>query len=112
MMPVMNGMVLIRALRAIDPVREIIATSGLSELPQRLELAALDVPDVLLKPYEQPMLLEAVNRRAGRGLIPDKGIPPEQGAGRWLRTGPLLAVPLPCPARWGTTSNAPQKRQA
>ena len=63
MMPVMNGLVLIRALRAIDPTLKIIATSGLSELPQRLELAALGVPDVLVKPYEHASLLEAVNRR-------------------------------------------------
>ena len=63
MMPVMNGLVLIRALRAIDPALKIIATSGLSELPQQLELAALGVPDVLLKPYEPTVLLEAVNRR-------------------------------------------------
>ncbi len=62
MMPKMSGLTLIRTLRAIDPTVKIIATSGLSEVTERRELAALGVPEVLMKPYDGPALLEVVQR--------------------------------------------------
>lgn len=62
MMPKMNGLTLIRTLRAIDPTVKIVATSGLSEVTERRELAALGVPEVLMKPYDGPALLDVVQR--------------------------------------------------
>ena len=63
MMPVMNGVILVRALRAIDPALKVVVTSGMSEVAQRMELAVLGVRDVLMKPYDGPTLLETVQRR-------------------------------------------------
>ncbi len=60
MMPEMSGSTLIRALRAIDPSLKIIAMSGLAELPQGEDIEAYDI---LMKPFEGPILLEAVRRR-------------------------------------------------
>ena len=63
MMPVMNGMDLIRALRAIDPSLFIVATSGLGEASRAAELAELRVADVLSKPFDGPTLLNLLQRR-------------------------------------------------
>lgn len=62
MMPKMSGLTLIRTLRAIDPTVKIVATSGLSEVTERRELAALGVPEVLMKPYDGAGLLDVVRR--------------------------------------------------
>ena len=63
MMPVMNGLVLVRSLRVIDPGLKIIVTSGLTEIAQGRELAALGVSEILPKPCEGVTLLAAVHRR-------------------------------------------------
>ena len=62
MMPGMDGFALIRALRAIDPVVEIVATSGLAEIERREELTAHGVRTVLEKPFTPSSLFEAVER--------------------------------------------------
>jgi PAS domain S-box-containing protein len=63
MMPKMNGLTLIRTLRAIDPLVKIVVNSGLTEVTERHELAELGVPDILMKPYDGPALLELVRTR-------------------------------------------------
>ncbi len=60
MMPVMNGLTLIRTLHAIDPALKILAVSGLNDVAQHQELAALGVPEALQKPFDGPVLLAAV----------------------------------------------------
>lgn len=62
MMPVMNGVALVRALRETNPGLRILAMSGLAEMEGARELGALGVPDVLIKPFDAPALLEAVER--------------------------------------------------
>jgi PAS domain S-box-containing protein len=62
MMPGMDGFTLIRALRAIDPALQIIASSGLAEIDRREDLAALGVRIVLEKPFTPSSLYEAVER--------------------------------------------------
>ncbi len=63
MMPKMNGLTFIRTLRAIDPRIKIVVTSGLTEVTERRELAELGVPEILMKPYDGPALLELVRAR-------------------------------------------------
>jgi DNA-binding response OmpR family regulator len=58
----MNGVELIRALRAIDPSLPIVATSGLGEASRGAELAALKVTEVLSKPFDGRTLLALVHR--------------------------------------------------
>ena len=60
MMPVMNGVSLVRALRALDPGLTIVATSGLGEIDQREELATLGVKEIVMKPCEVPVLIRAL----------------------------------------------------
>jgi PAS domain S-box-containing protein len=63
MMPKMDGLTLIRTLRAITPLVKVVVTSGLTELTERRELADLGVPDILMKPYAGPALLALVRTR-------------------------------------------------
>ena len=60
MMPVMNGLVLIRALRQLAPELRIIATTGLDESTDERELRDLQVEHVVLKPYEPADLFERI----------------------------------------------------
>ena len=62
MMPVMDGLTLIRTLRAIDPNLKIIPMSGLTEVIQTEELHALGVSDLLIKPFEGSVLLSTITR--------------------------------------------------
>lgn len=62
MMPVMNGIALIRSLRTLDPDLKIIVTSGVTEPAQEHELASLRVADVLPKPVPVPVLLAILHR--------------------------------------------------
>ena len=62
MMPVMNGVTLVRALRAIDPELKIIASSGLGDAAHGKELTALGVLEMLMKPYAGTELIAAVHR--------------------------------------------------
>ncbi len=68
MMPVMNGLALVRALLAINPALKIVAASGLSDIAQRKELESLGVTDVLLKPFAGPALLNVLRTSLGNGI--------------------------------------------
>jgi CheY-like chemotaxis protein len=57
MMPVMDGPVLITALRRIDPHVRIIAASGLNATANVARAAAAGVKDFLAKPYSADALL-------------------------------------------------------
>jgi two-component system cell cycle sensor histidine kinase/response regulator CckA len=62
MMPVMNGVSLVRALRALDPALKIIAASGLGDAAHAKELAELGVLELMMKPYSGTTLIEVVHR--------------------------------------------------
>lgn len=62
MMPVMDGLDMIRSLRIADARIPIIATSGLDEVSRRDELSALAVTDILVKPCESTHLLRTIHR--------------------------------------------------
>jgi CheY-like chemotaxis protein len=61
MMPVMDGVALIHALRRITPDVRIVASSGQGDEARRAELKALGVETLLMKPYNSPKLLTAVH---------------------------------------------------
>ena len=63
MMPVMNGVALARMVRALDPTRPIIVMSGMSEVTQREELAALGIAEIVPKPCSDVALIEAIQRK-------------------------------------------------
>ena len=62
MMPVMSGVSLIRAIRALEPMQRIVAMSGLSDETRRAELAELGVVEILEKPCSPADLLGALHR--------------------------------------------------
>jgi CheY-like chemotaxis protein len=62
-MPVMGGVALIRALRALNPALRIVATSGLDEEKKRHELAGLGVTDIVPKPCPPQELLQVIQRQ-------------------------------------------------
>lgn len=66
MMPVMNGLALIRSLRVIDPGLPVLASTGLPEIGELQELAALGVTEVLPKPCEASAVIGAVERALNR----------------------------------------------
>jgi PAS domain S-box-containing protein len=67
MMPGMDGMALVRSLRAINQKLPIIATTGLDREEKRDTLAALGITDVLTKPCLPSVLLAAVQRNLDHG---------------------------------------------
>jgi PAS domain S-box-containing protein len=60
MMPVMDGIVTIRALRKLNPQVRIIASSGLTESIDATDLDQLGVKTILIKPYDAKTLLKTV----------------------------------------------------
>lgn len=71
MMPVMNGVALVRALKGLEPGLKVIATTGLDQEAKRTELASLGVGEFLMKPYAPTQLLSALRRQLserGSGL--------------------------------------------
>ncbi|MBI5692566.1 MAG: PAS domain S-box protein [Verrucomicrobia bacterium] len=66
MMPVMNGISLIRTLREKDPQLAIIATSGLGDTSHRAELTKLGIGEVLLKPCDVGSLIARVRATLDR----------------------------------------------
>jgi PAS domain S-box-containing protein len=60
MMPVMNGQTMIRALRRINPLVKVIATSGLEANDLNAEVGGENVKHFLLKPYTSATLLKSV----------------------------------------------------
>jgi CheY-like chemotaxis protein len=63
MMPKMNGVALIRALRGFDPKLKFIAMSGLQDRDRNQELAAFGVTEVLAKPASPEEILAALQRQ-------------------------------------------------
>jgi two-component system cell cycle sensor histidine kinase/response regulator CckA len=61
-MPVMGGIILIRALRAIDPKIKVIATSGREDKADHAELDTLGIGKILVKPCDSRELLGAVRK--------------------------------------------------
>jgi two-component system, cell cycle sensor histidine kinase and response regulator CckA len=61
MMPVMNGIDMIRTIRLVAERLPIVAMSGLDEIGRRDELAAMGVREVLVKPCEPRLLLRALH---------------------------------------------------
>lgn len=61
MMPWVDGVVLTRALRKMDPHVKVIASTGQPELSRLQELKALGVNALLKKPYNRDKLLQKVN---------------------------------------------------
>jgi CheY-like chemotaxis protein len=72
MMPVMGGVALVRALRALEPDLKVIAASGMDHDGKRTELAALGVSEILMKPLAPAQLLGAIRRQlaSGRSAVP------------------------------------------
>ena len=62
MMPVMNGLALVRSLRAIDPGLPIIVSSGLTDPSALQELADEGITEILLKPCEASAVIGAVEK--------------------------------------------------
>ncbi len=62
MMPVMNGLALIKALQGIRPELPIIATTGLDHGAKQAELAAMGIKETLLKPCNGGQLTAALRR--------------------------------------------------
>jgi PAS domain S-box-containing protein len=63
MMPVMDGLELVRALRTLDPGIKVIAASGLGAEVDRAQLAALGVTEILAKPIRVETLLTAISEQ-------------------------------------------------
>jgi hypothetical protein len=61
MMPIMDGLALIRALRQIDPQAKIIAVSGLASQDKLDEVNTLNVQGFLTKPYTAEQLLTSLH---------------------------------------------------
>lgn len=66
MMPVMDGIATIRALRKLNPDLCVIATSGLTDPVRADELRRLRVDDLLEKPYNAESLLNTVAKVLGK----------------------------------------------
>lgn len=66
MMPELNGVALVDELRRLDPKLPIIATSGLAESEQLAQLKALEVSEILMKPYAADTLLACVQAHVVR----------------------------------------------
>lgn len=62
MMPEMNGVALVRAIRDLDSTVPILAATGLIQGERKDELAAMGVSELLPKPYSSFELIDAVGR--------------------------------------------------
>ena len=75
MMPVMGGISLVRALRALAPTMKVIATSGLTDQESDAKLKAVGVDGIIAKPCDPLELLSEIRKhlpvnRAGPGANP------------------------------------------
>ncbi len=66
MMPAMDGIELVRSLKASKPDVKVIAATGLDVEANRAQLSALGVPELLVKPLPAEALLNAVRRQLRR----------------------------------------------
>lgn len=73
MMPIMNGISMVRELRRDHPNLPVIATTGLEHEQKRRDYETLGVSTVLLKPCDPGELLKTINRCL-------RGAPPSSGA--------------------------------
>jgi CheY-like chemotaxis protein len=62
MMPIMDGLALIRVLRQLDPQAKVIAVSGLASQDKIDELNTLNLQAFLTKPYTAEQLLTSLHR--------------------------------------------------
>lgn len=62
MMPIMDGLALIRALRQLDPQAKVIAVSGLASQEKLDEVNTLNLNGFLTKPYTAEQLLTSLHR--------------------------------------------------
>ena len=62
MMPIMDGLALIRALRQLDPQTKVIAVSGLASQEKLDEVNTLNVQGFLTKPYTAEQLLTSLQK--------------------------------------------------
>lgn len=62
MMPFVDGIALVRALRSLDPKVRIITSTGQAEKTRQNELRAMGVGAFLLKPYNEKQLLNAAHQ--------------------------------------------------
>ncbi len=62
MMPIMDGLALIRALRQLDPQTKVIAVSGLASQEKLDEVKTLNVQGFLTKPYTAEQLLTSLQK--------------------------------------------------
>ncbi len=63
MMPVMDGLDLVRAVKGLDPGIRVIAASGLDAEVSRAQLAAIGVSEILMKPIQLKVLLKAIREQ-------------------------------------------------
>jgi two-component system, cell cycle sensor histidine kinase and response regulator CckA len=66
MMPVMDGMTLIRIVRGLVPGLPVIASSGLGNEEQRAELEQMGITQILRKPYEPNRALQEIAHALAR----------------------------------------------
>ena len=71
MMPVMNGLQVVRELRALRPDLPIVASTGLEQEDKRREYESLGVPDVLIKPCDAEELLRTIHDALARARASD-----------------------------------------
>jgi CheY-like chemotaxis protein len=69
MMPVMDGVQFVRALRVLEPTLAVVVMSGLEDGPPA-QLNGLGVRDILHKPYEPAELLQTVRRALSASVRP------------------------------------------
>jgi CheY-like chemotaxis protein len=62
MMPVMDGVVLINALRRIEPKVKVVAASGFDSKAGALRMAGVGIQEMLAKPYTAETMLVAVRK--------------------------------------------------
>ena len=74
MMPVMNGLALVRSLRAIDPGLPIIVSSGLTDPSALQELADEGITEILMKPCEASAVIGAVEKALQQAGGPSGGV--------------------------------------
>ncbi|MBI3886951.1 MAG: response regulator [Opitutae bacterium] len=73
MMPGMDGLALIRALRVLAPGLPIVATSGMEHNEEQAELTALGIAAILMKPFVPAQIVDAVRRHLAAKRAPGGG---------------------------------------
>jgi len=66
MMPSLDGLELLRRIKAVEPQTQVILMSAYASLDKALKAIIYDAADLLIKPFELPALLKAINRALDR----------------------------------------------